>query len=191
MGARAVLVALTGLAGCTELRDEAPLTVPFDEVLSLEHETVLTEPDPPIGSVSRVAFAEDGAVYVLDGLLRRVLLFDASTGAALAAYGQAGQGPVEFGSVTGLAIEPGNGRVVVSDGGNQAMAILTPDLRLDTVVRLGRIALDVQATREGGPFVVDLYPGRSGPRLNLVGPGGELLETFHDLPPSFQSNPAT
>ena len=59
MGARVALIALACLGGCTEPRDEAPLTVPFDEVLSLEHETILTEPDLPIGSVSRVAFTRD------------------------------------------------------------------------------------------------------------------------------------
>lgn len=86
--------------------------------------------------VGRLGLAGDAAgnLYVLDGLGKRVMKYDAH-GEYLASFGRAGSGPGELGSPVGLALGPGdsiwvadmtNGRLVVypQDGGEpRTMAV--------------------------------------------------------------------
>jgi hypothetical protein len=187
--AQSILVASVLLIGCADAPDQRPVSLAFEEAFALTAQVTLAEPDVPIGDIGRLEFGPDETLYVLDPILRRVIRFSTDTGQPSAAYGEPGEGPEEFRSLVGLAVDPGTGRVFVTDPQSRVIRRLSPTLTPDTTIRLDRSIGDIQGTMSGGPIVADIYAGRSGPRLNLLDADGTILRTFYELPPSFVTNP--
>ena len=107
-----------------------------------------------------------GRVYVADAGGDRILAFNAD-GTLNATIAAAGHGPLEFGSLFGIAVEPGGGRIIAVDSGN------------DRVQFVRRAA--------NGSFVHDGSFGSRGagdgqfrfPTGVAVAPGGDIFVAEH------------
>ncbi len=64
-------------------------------------------------------------LYVADQRFGRIVKYDANTGQRLAAYGQTGNGPVEFNNPFGVAIEPTTRDLYVAERGNNRVHRIT------------------------------------------------------------------
>jgi DNA-binding beta-propeller fold protein YncE len=74
---------------------------------------------------SDVAVANDGKIYVLDGVNNRIKIFNPH-GIHLSTFGGAGEGSGKFNFPLGIGIDE-QGRVYVADSGNHRIQIFSPD----------------------------------------------------------------
>ncbi len=86
------------------------------------------------GRLSAAAFGPDGRLYLLDGLRRAVVVFDAR-GEFLHEIGGPGEGPGEFGSASELAVLA-DGTVVVGDLRRRTLHLFEPDGAYRDAIRL-------------------------------------------------------
>lgn len=91
---------------------------------------LLEVPGDPIGDIGTLNETRGGEYLVTDPVKSRVLRFD-QRGALIASFGRYGEGPFEFGRVSGIA-ERSDGKVVVPDSRRGRITILTSDLQPDT-----------------------------------------------------------
>jgi hypothetical protein len=80
-----------------------------------------------LGSVRSLAVGEDGTIFVMDGQIPAVRVFDAD-GAYRTTLGRNGGGPGEFGGPDGGMAMLSDGRLVVRDPGNARLQLFGPDL---------------------------------------------------------------
>jgi hypothetical protein len=83
-----------------------------------------------LGSVSEIAVAADGSIYVFDRHVPALRKYDAN-GKFVKTFGRRGQGPGEYLSVSGVAVA-GDGRVFLWDTGNWRMNVYAPNGELVT-----------------------------------------------------------
>lgn len=77
------------------------------------------------GRIVDVALGRDGRVFVADAQAAEVRVFDRE-GAQVASWGRAGEGPGEFGYLSGIALDPA-GTLWVMDALNQRLTGFSPD----------------------------------------------------------------
>ena len=101
------------------------------------------------GSVSGLAVAHDGRIYIADGQANEIRVFT-SDGKPLTRFGRQGEGPGEFRAVDGVAIFP-DGRIAVRDPRIFRLSIFHADGRFISSFRLMRPFM--QVTRGEGLWV--------------------------------------
>ena len=102
-----------------------------------------------LGSVSGLAVAHDGRIYIADGQANEIRVF-ASDGKPLARFGRRGEGPGEFRAVDGVAVFP-DGRIAVRDPRSFRLSIFNADGRFVSSFRLVRSFM--QVTRGEGLWI--------------------------------------
>jgi hypothetical protein len=101
------------------------------------------------GTVSGLAVAHDGRIYIADGQASEIRVFT-SDGELLTRFGRQGEGPGEFRAVDGVAIFP-DGRIAVRDPRIFRLSIFDADGRFISSFRLMRPFM--QVTRGEGLWV--------------------------------------
>ena len=122
VGLTLVLIACNG----PEVDSAGVPQVSLTEQVSIRPDVSIGE--EPFGRIADVEIDEDGVVYVLDALNRRVRVFDDS-GREVDSFGQRGEGPGEFERPDQLVWGPG-GALWVFDPGLGRLTSFTPDGQL-------------------------------------------------------------
>ena len=136
------------------------------------------------GSIYNVAVDDDGRVYVLDGQVQQVRVFD-SEGTHLETMSRRGQGPGELNNAMSVAALP-DGRVVAHDLGDMMIKVVGPgDAERDHWASpAGAVVLPVKPLRidrNGRILVMSAGTAASGDVVEYVrvmAPGGELLDSL-------------
>lgn len=141
------------------------------------------------GAIHSIAVGEDGRIFVMDGQLRALRVYDAD-GSWVGDWGRSGQGPGEFQQPDGGLTVLSDGRVVVRDPGNARLQVFSPDgspLATWPVIhggfntgspfyRHGDTIMTSQVVNLGEVAVQDWQSG-----LVRISPSGEVLDTL-DIP---------
>lgn len=85
--------------------------------------------------IADLAVSEDGKLYVLDGDLMRITVFNDSNEVENVITGEAGSGPGEFRLPRAMTIDP-QGRILVYDYQLQRVTYFTPSAELDTTIHI-------------------------------------------------------
>lgn len=147
-----------------------------------------TDTDGPelFGEIRALAVAADGEILIFDHFGNELRRFDAR-GRFVSSLGGTGQGPGEFLSVVGLAIDP-SGDTWLVDVRNQRYSVASEDSVLRVVARPARVATQPWLggfDREGFLHELALDPG--GPdgelqaRILRIDPEGEVVSE-HPIP---------
>lgn len=141
------------------------------------------------GEITDVAVMATDAVFVLDGLSKRLYSLDAGTGEVVSRVGRGGEGPEEFGIPRGLAWDPGTDRLFVVDarGSLKVYSVsaagrlsfveavgLPPGLQDACAVEGDTLLVHDRGANEGG--VVAVFRYRAGGSAERVGSFGDIYD---------------
>ena len=137
-----------------------------------------------LGSVDGIAVGRDGAMFVADGQVPVIRMYDAR-GKFVRNVGRKGQGPGEYESLAGIQPLP-DGRIAIWDNRNGRITLYTAsgDLAGSHPATSGLFADDLFHTDRTGHFYVRAVLGRpvSGAQWNYgwlrLSPAGKLLDTI-------------
>lgn len=140
------------------------------------------------GEITDVAVMATDAVFVLDGLSKRLYSLDAGTGDVISRVGRGGEGPEEFGIPRGLAWDPGSDRLYVVDArGSLKVYSVSAEGRLsfmeavslppgpqDACAAGDTLLVHDRGRNEGG--VVAVFRHRAGGSAEQVGSFGDIYD---------------